>query len=138
QGETMIRIGHLDHLVLTVASIEETCEFYAEVLGMDVQTFGKGRKALRFGSQKINLHEKGQEFEPKARVTRTGTADLCFVADTPIEDVIAHLHARGVAIEAGPVERTGAVATLISVYIRDPDGNLVEIANELPAGGAQA
>jgi catechol 2,3-dioxygenase-like lactoylglutathione lyase family enzyme len=125
----MIRIDRLDHLVLTVASIERACAFYAETLGMEVQTFGEGRKALRFGAQKINLHEAGREFEPKARAPTPGSGDLCFIAGTPLEVVIAHLGRLGVTIEAGPVRRTGATGPIRSVYIRDPDANLIEISN---------
>ncbi|MET0747717.1 MAG: VOC family protein [Rhizobium sp.] len=127
----MIRIDHLDHLVLTVASIDATCAFYSKVLGMEVETFEEGRKALSFGSQKINLHQRGHEFEPKARCPTPGSADLCFIAETPIEDVVAHLGVCGIAIEEGPVTRTGAVGPMISVYIRDPDDNLIEVSNYL-------
>lgn len=127
----MIRIDHLDHLVLTVASIEASCDFYAKVLGMKVETFGAGRKALAFGSQKINLHQKGHEFEPKARHPTQGSADLCFIAGTAIEDVIAHLGACGILIEEGPVSRIGAMGRMASVYIRDPDANLIEVSNYL-------
>lgn len=128
----MIRIDHLDHVVLTVASIEETCAFYGDVLGMRTETFAGGRKALHFGGQKINLHEKGREFEPRARVARPGAADLCLIAETPLDAVIEHLAACGVPVEEGPVAKSGAVTPLISVYIRDPDGNLIEISNEVP------
>ncbi len=125
----MVRIDHLDHLVLTVASIEESCDFYARVLGMGVETFGEGRKALTFGNQKINLHRAGHEFEPKAERPTPGSADLCFISTTPLDDVIAHLQAEGVAIEEGPVPRTGATGPILSVYFRDPDQNLIEISN---------
>lgn len=127
----MIRINHLDHLVLTVANVERTCEFYARVLGMGVAVFGEGRKALSFGIQKINLHEAGHEFEPKAKAPTPGSGDLCFIAATPLDSVIAHLQHCGVAVEEGPVQRTGATGALRSVYIRDPDGNLVEISEPL-------
>lgn len=132
----MIVIDHLDHLVLTVASIERTCEFYGRVLGMTVETFASGRVALRFGRQKINLHQAGHEFEPKAAQPTPGSADLCFLASTPLEDVEAHLARIGVAIEVGPVLRTGAMGSIVSVYIRDPDGNLIEISNASRASGA--
>jgi catechol 2,3-dioxygenase-like lactoylglutathione lyase family enzyme len=125
----MIRIDRLDHLVLTVASIEQSCAFYEQALGMTVETFGSGRKALRFGSQKINLHEVGHEFEPKAKRPTAGSGDLCFIAMTPLADVAAHLQAAGIAIEEGPVARTGATGPIKSLYLRDPDGNLVEISN---------
>ena len=118
----------LDHFVLTVASIDVTCAFYARVLGMDVVGFGAGRKALTFGSQKINLHEVGREFEPKADVPTAGSGDFCLIAAGPIDDIIAHLHAVDVDIEEGPVARTGAQEPITSVYFRDPDGNLVEVA----------
>jgi len=124
----MIRI---DHLVLTVASIEQSCDFYARVLGMGVETFGQGCKALTFGNQKINLHRAGHEFEPKADRPTPGSADLCFISDTPIDDVIVHLQAEGVAIEEGPVRRTGAIGPILSVYFRDPDHNLIEVSNPL-------
>ncbi len=125
----MIQIDHLDHLVLTVASIEESCAFYASVLGMEVETFGGGRKSLRFGNQKINLHQAEHEFEPKARAPTPGSGDLCFIAATPLEDVVAHLERLSIPIELGPVDRTGATAPIRSVYIRDPDANLIEISN---------
>jgi catechol 2,3-dioxygenase-like lactoylglutathione lyase family enzyme len=127
----MIRIDHLDHLVLTVASVDASCDFYARVLGMKVETFAGDRKALSFGNQKINLHRKGHEFEPKAIRPTPGSADLCFIAETAIEDVIAHLGASGIAMEEGPVDRTGAMGPMVSVYFRDPDGNLVEVSNYL-------
>ncbi|RAX39503.1 VOC family protein [Rhizobium tropici] len=125
----MIRIDHLDHLVLTVASIEESCDFYTRVLGMGIEIFGEGRKALTFGNQKINLHRAGHEFEPKAERPTPGSADLCFISTTPLGDVIAHLQAEGVAIEEGPVRRTGATGPILSVYFRDPDQNLIEVSN---------
>jgi catechol 2,3-dioxygenase-like lactoylglutathione lyase family enzyme len=131
KGFAMIRIDHLDHLVLTVASIERTCDFYARVLGMGIETFGQGRTALIFGNQKINLHQAGREFEPKAKHPTPGSADLCFIADTPLDDVIAHLGQGGVPIEEGPVERTGATGPIRSVYVRDPDFNLIEVSNSL-------
>lgn len=125
----MIRIDHIDHFVLTVASIDATCAFYMQVLGMDVQTFGAGRKALRFGDQKINLHQAGREFEPKAKSPVPGSADFCLISSTPLDEIIAHLGRQGIAIELGPVDRTGATGPLRSVYFRDPDANLVEVSN---------
>ncbi|MDM9619346.1 VOC family protein [Rhizobium sp. S96] len=125
----MITIDRLDHLVLTVADIDATCAFYARVLGMTIETFGEGRKALRFGNQKINLHQAGREFEPKARQPMSGSADLCFIASTLLEQVVVHLQAEGVVIEEGPVRRTGANGPIRSVYLRDPDGNLIEVSN---------
>ncbi|ANM08825.1 MULTISPECIES: VOC family protein [unclassified Rhizobium] len=125
----MIRIDRLDHLVLTVADIAATCDFYSRILGMSVETFAEGRKALKFGRQKINLHQAGHEFEPKATHAVPGSGDLCFIAETPLADVIAHLRASAIVVEEGPVERTGATGRLRSVYFRDPDGNLVEVSN---------
>lgn len=127
-----MRITSIDHLVLTVRSIEKTISFYSGVLGMQAVIFGNGRQALQFGSQKINLHESGQEFEPKAGFPTPGSADLCFITDTPIPKVIQHLCVHAVPILEGPVARAGAVGSLCSIYIRDPDGNLVEIANGEP------
>ncbi|XP_063046361.1 glyoxalase domain-containing protein 5 [Engraulis encrasicolus] len=124
-----IKISHLDHLVLTVGSIPRTTEFYSSVLGMDVVTFKGNRKALGFGQQKINLHQSGKEFEPKAKSPTPGSADLCLVTKTPLTTVAAHLQACGVAIEEGPVERTGAVGPINSLYFRDPDHNLIEVSN---------
>lgn len=124
-----MRIERLDHLVLTVTDIGRTCAFYADALGMQVVTFGSDRKALAFGSQKINLHESEREVEPKAKKPTPGSADLCFITATPLDEVIAHLAACGVGIEEGPVPRTGATGPIRSLYIRDPDGNLIEIAN---------
>lgn len=125
-----MKIDRLDHFVLTVRDLDATVEFYTRVLGMELVTFGaQGRKALSFGSQKINLHVAGKEFEPKARTPVPGSADVCFITATPLDEVQAHLAAHGVAVEEGPVPRTGAVGPITSVYIRDPDGNLVEISN---------
>jgi catechol 2,3-dioxygenase-like lactoylglutathione lyase family enzyme len=126
-----MEIHHLDHLVLTVQDIDATCAFYSRVLGMRVATFGNGRKALQFGTQKINLHEAGKEIEPKAFRPTPGSADLCFVTSTPVAEVIRHIRLFGVEIELGPVQRTGAHGYMTSVYIRDPDQNLIEIANYL-------
>lgn len=123
-----MRVVSLDHLVLTVRNIEATCAFYASVLGMEVVTFGAGRKALAFGSQKINLHERGKEFEPKPGQPTAGSADICFITDTPLSEVIEQLNSLGVAILDGPVARTGAVGPIKSVYFRDPEGNLIEVS----------
>ncbi len=122
-------ISGLDHLVLTVADLDETASFYTGVLGMREITFGAGRRALEFGENKINLHQAGSEFTPHARQPVPGSADLCFVTASPLDRVIAHLESKGVAIEEGPVPRTGANGPITSVYIRDPDGNLIEIAS---------
>jgi catechol 2,3-dioxygenase-like lactoylglutathione lyase family enzyme len=125
----MIKIEHLDHLVLTVKDVDASCTFYNRVLGMQVVTFGTGRKALLFGEQKINLHPLGKEFEPKAANPMPGSADLCFIAAVPLSEVIAHLIASDVEIIEGPVKRTGARGEILSVYFRDPDMNLIEVAN---------
>lgn len=128
-------IDLLDHFVLTVRSIEAACDFYTRVLGMAVVTFGDGRKALQFGEfgeHKINLHEAGREFEPKASRPTPGSGDVCFITRTPLERVMSHLRACNVAILEGPVKRTGAKGPIESIYVRDPDGNLLEIANYLP------
>lgn len=123
-----MRIDRLDHLVLTVADLGVTVGFYRDVLGMEVVTI-EGRTALHFGVSKINLHEAGHEFEPKAQTALPGTADLCFVVAEPVADVIRSLEEHGVALVEGPVERTGATGTLLSCYVRDPDGNLIELSN---------
>lgn len=124
-----MQINRLDHLVLTVADIERSCQFYRQVLGFEVVTFRGDRKALVFGRQKINLHQRGREFEPKALLPTAGSADLCFIADTPLEQVIDELRSQGIPVEEGPVERTGACGPIRSVYLRDPDQNLIEISN---------
>jgi catechol 2,3-dioxygenase-like lactoylglutathione lyase family enzyme len=127
--ELRMKIDRLDHLVLTVKDIDASCAFYSQVLGMDVMTFGEGRKALAFGRQKINLHLHGNEFDPKADKPMPGSADLCFITLVPLQEVAAHLHKMGIQILEGPIQRTGAVGPIMSVYIRDPDLNLVEISN---------
>ena len=119
----------MDHLVLTVASIEATVAFYRDVLGMRAETFGDGRWALHFGTQKFNLHEAGHEFEPKAARPTPGSVDICLVVATPIGDVVATLGRLGVPVVEGPVDRTGARGPIRSVYLRDPDDNLVELAS---------
>ncbi len=119
----------LDHLVLTVRDLDATLRFYTDALGLAEVTFGEGRKALAVGDKKINLHVAGHEFEPKATRPTPGSADLCFLTDTPVEEVAAALVARGVAIEQGPVYRSGATGPIRSIYLRDPDGNLIEIAS---------
>ena len=123
-----MRVTSLDHLVLTVRDIEATCAFYESVLGMSVITFGGGRKALRFGSQKINLHEAGKEFQPKAGQPTPGSADLCFLIDSSLADFAAHLKSQKVSIIEGPVQRTGAMGPIRSIYFRDPDANLIEVS----------
>jgi len=119
----------IDHLVLTVKDIDATCAFYVRVLGMNIITFGGDRTALSFGVQKINLHQYGSESEPKAKSPTPGSADLCFVTPAPIPDVITHLNSCGVDLLEGPVQRTGARGSIVSVYFRDPDGNLIEVSN---------
>jgi len=124
-----IVIERIDHLVLTVADVEATCAFYERVLGMTPVTFGGGRRALRFGRQKINLHQAGRELEPKARVPTPGSGDLCLIAVTPLDEVQAHLEACGIELlEGGPSTRSGATGPITSLYFRDPDGNLVEVS----------
>ncbi|HMW17309.1 MAG TPA: VOC family protein [Accumulibacter sp.] len=124
-----MQILRLDHLVLTVADIEATCSFYQRALDMQVVTFAGGRKALAFGQQKINLHQRGKEFEPKAHLPTPGSADLCFIAATPVEHVLAHLRQCKISVLEGPVARTGAIGPITSVYFRDPDNNLIEVSN---------
>ena len=125
-----MRIRSLDHIVLTCADPEATVAFYERV-GMQREEFGGGRLALRFGDQKINLHQAGAEFQPHAATPLPGTGDLCLIVDGSIEAVVEHLGEVGIAIEEGPVDRTGAVGPLRSVYVRDPDGNLVEFAEQV-------
>ena len=124
-------MDRLDHLVLTVADVDVTVDFYQRVLGMEPVSFKGGRRALAFGNSKINLHQAGHEFEPKAEHPGPGTADLCFIVDEPIDRIQAELIAHGVDIEEGPVERTGATGPILSVYLRDPDQNLIELSNYL-------
>jgi catechol 2,3-dioxygenase-like lactoylglutathione lyase family enzyme len=120
----------LDHIVLTVGSIDATIDFYRRAIGLEAVTFGDGRRALQLSEQKVNLHEAGRELEPKARRPTPGSADLCIVTDEPIDEVTERLRRLGIPIEEGTVGRTGAVGPLLSIYIRDPDENLVEIANQ--------
>ena len=124
-----MQLDRLDHLVLTVADIDATCDFYTRVLGMTVVTFGENRRALTFGAQKINLHRQGREFEPKAHRPTPGSADLCLIAGVPLADAEAHIRAAGVDIVEGPVRRTGATGPIWSVYFRDPDLNLIEVSS---------
>ena len=121
-------IHHLDHLVLTTRHRDRCVDFYTRVLGMRLETFGQGRVAFRFGDQKINLHEADREFEPKAERPTPGALDLCFIAREPLDAVVRRLETAGIPIEVGPVLRTGAIGPIRSVYVRDPDGNLIEIA----------
>jgi catechol 2,3-dioxygenase-like lactoylglutathione lyase family enzyme len=131
-----VQIERLDHLVLTVADIDRTVEFYQRVMSMEPVTFKAGRRALSFGEQKINLHQAGQEFEPKAAAPTPGSADLCFVTSTDLDQVAVDLAAAGVDIEEGPVDRTGALGPIRSIYFRDPDRNLVEVSVYPGAGGS--
>ncbi len=129
-------IRHLDHLVLTTANEEACLDFYTRVLGMTLETFIGGtppvlRKAFKFGSQKINLHLKGKEFEPKANFPTPGALDLCFVATLPLDEVISRIHACDWPIIEGPVKRTGATGPIQSIYLRDPDQNLIEVSEYL-------
>ncbi|BAZ37611.1 glyoxalase/bleomycin resistance protein/dioxygenase [Calothrix sp. NIES-4101] len=124
----MINIDRLDHLVLTVRDIESTCDFYNRVLGMQVVIFGERRKALAFGQQKINLHQIGEEFEPKANKPTPGSADLCLIVQEPLSDIEQYLRFCGVEIISGPIERTGAMGAIASLYINDPDLNLIELS----------
>ena len=122
-------ITSIDHFVLTCADVDATIDFYVRVLGMTAESFGAGRRALSFGNQKINLHQAGAEFEPKARVATPGSGDFCLLSDLPVAEIAAHLAAEGVEVIEGPVAKTGATGPLLSIYFRDPDGNLVEVSN---------
>ncbi|MFJ6217154.1 VOC family protein [Streptomyces sp. NPDC092296] len=126
-----MRIDRLDHLVLTVADIDATVDFYSRVLGMEPVTFGGGRTALAFGRSKVNLHQAGHEFEPKALRPTPGSADFCLITTDPLEQVADELAAHGVPIEEGPVRRTGATGPILSLYFRDPDQNLIEVSTYL-------
>ena len=124
-----MKITNIDHIVLTVKDIYKTVDFYQSVLGMTTKTFADKRLALKFGNQKINLHKYGQEFEPKAHIPTPGSQDLCFITETNLDDAMAHVKSKGVEVIEGPVARTGAKRAIISFYFRDPDGNLIEVAN---------
>jgi catechol 2,3-dioxygenase-like lactoylglutathione lyase family enzyme len=124
-----ITIDRIDHIVLTVFDPERTIDFYRRVLGFEPVTFAGGRRGLAFGRQKLNLHQAGREYEPKALKPAPGAIDLCFIATTPLEEVVARLKSEGVAIIEGPVPKTGALGPMMSVYFRDPDGNLIEVSN---------
>ena len=124
-----MKISNIDHIVLTVTHIDKTIDFYTNILGFEVITFGDNRKALTFGNQKINLHQKGNEFEPKAEHPTSGSADLCFIAETNIGEVLEELKLKNIEIVEGIVERTGALGKIKSVYFRDPDLNLIEVSN---------
>jgi len=124
-----INVTHIDHLVLTVTDMETTCRFYREVLGMTLIEYGNNRKALGFGAQKINLHAKDDNIQPAADKPTPGAMDLCFISDSPIQEIIAQLEQQNISLIAGPVTRHGAQGAMESVYIRDPDNNLIEIAH---------
>ncbi|PLR62947.1 VOC family virulence protein [Pseudomonas sp. QC2] len=126
-------IDHLDHLVLTTLDLAACKDFYTRVMGMRLETFGSGRIAFRFGQQKINVHERGREFEPKAHLPVPGALDLCFIASISLDAVIAHLQTQAWPIIEGPVLRTGATGPIRSVYVRDPDLNLIEISEQVSA-----
>lgn len=126
-----MRLNRLDHFVLTVASIDATVSFYSRILGMAAVTFGAGRTALTFGTSKINLHEAGRELEPKALHPTPGSADICFIIENDVRELVTELAGAGIAIEEGPVERTGATGPILSCYLRDPDQNLIELSNYL-------
>ncbi len=123
-----MKVIGLDHIVLTVKDISTTVDFYSQVLGMTKVVFGQNRVALKFGTQKINLHQHGQEFEPKAAVPQPGSADLCLITEASMEAIVTHLQTCDVSILEGPVTRTGAVGPITSVYCWDPDQNLIEIS----------
>lgn len=124
-----MKIDSIDHIVFTVKDIDATCEFYSKVMGMEVVTFGEGRKAVAFGSQKINLQQLGRESTLIAEKPTPGSADICFVTSVPVSEVVAYLNSCGVRLVGGPVERNGARGMMMSVYFRDPDHNLVEVSN---------
>lgn len=130
-----MKIDSLDHLVLTVKDIDTTASFYSKVLGMGIVTFSGGRIALSFGPQKINLHQVGKEFEPKAQQPMPGSADLCFITSVPIAEVVSHLASCDVPVIDGPVQRTGATGPILSIYFRDPDMNLIEVSNLVHSPG---
>jgi catechol 2,3-dioxygenase-like lactoylglutathione lyase family enzyme len=123
-----VAIDWIDHLVLTVADLDQTIDFYVRALGMQPVTFGTGRRALRFGRHQLNLHQAGRELEPKARRPIPGSADVCLITTTPLDQVMAHLRACEIPVEEGPVARTGATGPITSLYCRDPDGNLIEVS----------
>ncbi|MCH8237566.1 MAG: VOC family protein [Proteobacteria bacterium] len=124
-----VTIDRIDHMVLTVADIDATCDFYGRVLGMEKVVFAGGRVALSFGRQKINLHPAGNEYDPRAKNPAPGSGDFCLITETPLAQVMVHLEDSGVEIIEGPVTKTGAQGSITSVYFRDPDENLVEVSN---------
>ena len=126
-----MKIDRIDHVVLTAFDVDRTVDFYTRVMGIEAITFAGGRRGLSFGRQKINLHQAGREFEPKALKPTPGSLDLCFITETPLEQVVARLKENGVVVADGPVQKTGALGPMMSVYFRDPDGNLIEVSNYL-------
>jgi catechol 2,3-dioxygenase-like lactoylglutathione lyase family enzyme len=124
-----MEISGIDHVVLTVKDIDATVKFYESVMGMTKEAFGEGRIALKFGDQKINLHEYGNEFEPKAKIPTPGSEDLCFITAIDLEKSVSHIESHGVEIIEGPIEKIGARGKMRSIYFRDPDGNLIEVSN---------
>ena len=124
-----MKVDRIDHFVLTVRDVEATCDFYSRVLGMEVEEFVSGRRALKLGRQKINLHQAGAEFEPKAEKPTPGSGDFCLATDVLLQSVVEHLGSCGVKLIEGPISRTGATGRIESVYFRDPDGNLVRSPN---------
>lgn len=124
-----MEIKSIDHLVITVADIDKTVAFYSQILGMEVIKFGANRTALKFGNQKINIHHVENVIKPNAQNATPGSADLCFITETPVEEVMNFMQNNHIDIELGPVERTGAQGPIISIYVRDPDKNLIEVAN---------
>ena len=124
-----MKIDRIDHVVLNAFDVDRTIDFYTRVMGMEAITFAGGRRGLAFGRQKINLHQAGREYEPKALKPMPGSLDLCFITETPLEQVIARLKDNGVVVADGPVQKTGALGPMMSVYFRDPDGNLIEVSN---------
>src|ERR1700682_5192189 len=129
-----MKIDRIDHIVITAFDVERTIDFYSRVMGMEPITFAGGRRGLALGRQKINLHQSGREYEPKALKPTPGSMDLCFISESPLADVIAELKANGVVIAEGPVPKTGALGPMMSVYFRDPDGNLMQVSNYEAAG----
>jgi catechol 2,3-dioxygenase-like lactoylglutathione lyase family enzyme len=123
-----MEIKQLDHIVLTVQNLKKTVQFYCDVLGMETEVFGDGRIALKYGNQKINLHQVGNEFEPKAANPTPGSSDLCFITTTELKDAMKQVRDKGVSIIEGPVSRVGATGPIESFYIRDPDNNLIEVS----------
>jgi catechol 2,3-dioxygenase-like lactoylglutathione lyase family enzyme len=130
-----MKIDRIDHIVLTAHDVDRTIEFYSRVMGMEPITFAGGRRGLAFGRQKINLHQSGREYEPKALKPAPGALDLCFITEAPLDDVITRLKENGIVIVDGPVPKTGALGPMMSVYFRDPDGNLIEVSNYSAAPG---